>query len=138
MRGPVLDGRTYRLESPVVVLLAQPTAGVLVLESAMSATQRELLEERWTVLMTDTQRFKDEHGISTVNSKRYRRIADTIEELGVLLAGETMGNEAESLQYLVAGDIMDTIHDRLVAWAEMVEASRADYGKVLESYKVVQ
>ena len=48
----------------------------------MSATKRDLLQERWTTMTRDVQRFENESDISGVNSRRWRRIDDTLDEHG--------------------------------------------------------
>lgn len=92
----------------------------------MSATQRELLEDRWNLLLRDVARFDGEAGISTVNSKRQRRIDRAFEELGALLVDEVADNETDSLSNAVT-DIWTFARQRLLDWAEMIEEGRADY-----------
>lgn len=90
----------------------------------MGATQLELLEERWKVITRDVARFKNESDISGVNSRRWRRIDDTLDELAAMLVGEVNGNETDSLTAATEG-IWAEIELRLLAWAEQTEEQRA-------------
>lgn len=90
----------------------------------MSATQRELLEERWKVLMRDVQRVPGEYDISTVNSRRFRLIDDTLDELAGMLVDEVNGDEMDTLTGTTEY-IWTVIRQRLLTWAEQTEEQRA-------------
>lgn len=99
----------------------------------MSATKRELLEERWSVLTRNVVRFKGEDEISGVNSRRYRRIDETLDELAAMLVHEVHDNETDSLTAVTDG-IWVEIESRLLAWAEMIEEGRDKYRASIEPY----
>jgi hypothetical protein len=99
----------------------------------MSATQRELLEERWNLLLRDVARFGDEPDISAINSKRHERIDDTLEELGALLVDEVSGAELDTLRAAIT-DIWINARERLLAWAETTEQQRAERRAQMAAY----
>ncbi len=61
-----------------------------------------------------------------MNSKRWRRIDDTLDELAAMLVHEVHDNETDSLT-AVTEDIWREIETRLLDWADMIEAGRAKY-----------
>lgn len=99
----------------------------------MATEARQLLEERWKTITRDVQRFANEGGLSTVNSKRWIKVDDTLEEFAAMLVDEIDADEGEedhdSLASLTEG-IWTEIHDRMLAWAERVEARRDERRKV--------
>ena len=90
----------------------------------MSATQRELIEERWKVLMVEPKWFANDSEPSTINSKRWTKVTDELEFLGVLLVGEVNESDYESLQKLVHGPVWNGIRDSLIGWAEQTTEGR--------------
>ena len=103
----------------------------------MSAKSRELLLERYDVLMTDVVRFKDEGGTTAVNSKLWTRINDTLEQTASRLVGEVHENELDSLTHTTER-IWDVIQDELLTWAEMIEKGRAEYRQKVDAYRIAE
>jgi hypothetical protein len=98
------------------------------------SAERERLEIIWRTITRDVQRFVDESGIGTVNSKRWVRIDRTLEELAAMLVdevsewsyatGEDEFNEVGELSF-VTEEIWRFIETKLIDYALDVEARRA-------------
>jgi hypothetical protein len=89
----------------------------------MSATQRELLEERWKTITRDVHQFKTERDISQVNSDRWYRSNGTLEQLAAMLVFEVNDRDVDTLQETTQR-IWINIESELLAWAEGVERER--------------
>ena len=101
--------------------------------TAPRAIASTVIEERWRSALRDVERFAGERGISTINSKRYYRANDALEELAAFLVDEVTPGEADAsdgLQELM-DRLWDEIHDRMTAWAERVEQRRTTRRKVV-------
>ncbi len=100
---------------------------------------REVLKERWDMLLKDVERTRGKDGITLdpVNSKRYYRISNALEEMATLLAGgELVGsNEEEALDTLMDGVVWPFLEETLIAWGESLEQGRATYRAKLSEYK---
>lgn len=95
--------------------------------AATATAQRERLETIWRTITRDVQRFTmpdESWDIGTVNSKRWTTINDELEDLAAMLVDEVHERDLDSLTTLTEG-IWTEIHDRLLAWAETIEAERA-------------
>ena len=73
--------------------------------------------------MLDVRRFANETEPSPINSKRYRRVTDELEYLGVLLVGEVNEREYDDLVNTIATEVWDGIRNSLFAWAERTHES---------------
>jgi hypothetical protein len=86
---------------------------------------KEVLEVIWQTITRDVERFSDTAGIGPVNSKRWTRVDETLEELAVMLVEDVFTSEAESLTALTEG-IWQDIHDRMIEWALSTETARVE------------
>ena len=88
-----------------------------------------VFEERWSQLLQDVERYRAREGyiaLNTVNSKRYYRINNTLDELAWRLLGELSEPEVDAL-LPVTEAIWDEIKQQLVAFALEVHAIRERY-----------
>lgn len=93
------------------------------------ARTRDELEIVWSTITRDVRRFSGEYGLSNVNSKRWTKIDDTMQELAGLLVEEFDGHAGEPDLVQVTETIWQDIHDKLLAWAEAVEIARDEHRK---------
>lgn len=87
-------------------------------------TNRELIEVRMDTLTRDVERFKDEMAVATVNSKRWRRLHDTLEELAGMLIAETINQEEIDQLDAFLDRMWSLIERELVEWATGIEDAR--------------
>ncbi len=93
-------------------------------ETTIQPVSRDILEDRWKLLMRGVTRFQGEAAITATNSKRWQRVNDTLEELGAMLVDEVLDHEVDVLLELIEG-IWEEIERRMLDWAVAVDAARA-------------
>lgn len=94
--------------------------------AAKATAKRVELETIWRTITRDVERFTmpdESWDIATVNSKRWTTINEELEDLAAMLVDEVRASEIDSLTTLTEG-IWTEIHDRMLAWAETIEADR--------------
>lgn len=97
---------------------------------------RQRFEIIWKTITRDVARFQGESGLSTVNSKRWTKIDDTLEELAAMLVEEVSDREREGetrtdadALLVATEDIWRYIESRLIDFAMHVEAGHPDPDK---------
>jgi hypothetical protein len=82
------------------------------------------LAERWRMVCQDVARFGGESELAPINSERWQRVNDTLEEMAVLLVGSVQNEEERIRLDAALQAIWTQLETQLLQFAELTEKSR--------------
>lgn len=96
-----------------------------IAEALADRPWQAIIEERWSCVTRDVRRIDDSRYPSPVNSERWDRVTDGLEEIATWLVGEVLGEDEEERLEATMTDLWNEIENRLIAFAESTEMARS-------------